>query len=44
VKCFFELLNMYINSCVIVDPALIFYVGLENQRVSLLGHNGNISL
>jgi len=35
---------MYINSCVIVDPALILYVGFENQLVSLLGRNGNISL
>jgi hypothetical protein len=30
VKFFFELVNMYINSCVIVDPAFILYVGFEN--------------
>ena len=37
VKCFFELVNMYINSCVIVDPALILYVGFENAACQFVG-------
>ena len=37
VKCFFELVNMYINSCVIVDPAFILYVGFENAACQFVG-------
>ena len=28
---------MYINSCVIIDPALILYVGFENAACQFLG-------
>jgi hypothetical protein len=44
VKFFFKLVNMYINSCVIFDPALFCTLVLKMQRVSLLGRNGNISV
>jgi len=37
VKCFFELVNRYINSCVIVDPAFILYVSLENAACQFVG-------
>ena len=29
-KRFFKLVNMYINSCIIIVPELILYVGFEN--------------
>jgi hypothetical protein len=37
VKCFFVLVNMYINTSVIVDPALILYVGFENTACQFVG-------
>ena len=35
---------MYINSCIIIVPELIFTLVLKIQRVSLLGNTGNISV
>jgi hypothetical protein len=37
VPVFFELKNMYTNSCVIVDAVLILYVGFENAACQVVG-------